>query len=308
MLGASGAEVFVGEVGDNIVQTLTYATQPEGTVDTLHGVLIRHLVGEFRQQHGVDLGASPGVLPRLREGEAAERALYQLSSASETVIQVPCIGYKSGSPLHLESLLRRNQLETLLAPLATQTLKCCKRALDDAHKNPAKIDQILVGGDRRRIPLPRRSLEELFGKRADGSTVPEEMAVIGAATQAAVLSGHPKDTVLLDASTRSLGVETQGDTTTIMIGRNTTIPTQKVEVFSTATDSQPSVEIHILEGEAAKASSNRSLGRFHLEGIPPAARGVPKIEVTFRLDPSDELAVSAEDIATGKKLSVGARE
>jgi molecular chaperone DnaK len=238
------------------------------------------------------------VIQRLRE--AAEKAKIELSSVSETEINLPFLTADASGPKHLQKTLTRSKLEQMIRPLIERSMEPVRKALSDAKKNPGDIDEIVLVGGSTRIPLVQETVIKFFGKEPHKGVNPDEVVAVGAAVQGGVLSGDVKDVVLLDVTPLSLGVETLGGVMTVMIPRNTTIPTQKKEVYSTASDSQPSVEIHVLQGERAEARYNRTLGRFHLDGIPPAPRGIPKIEVTFDIDANGILSVAAKDTATGK--------
>jgi molecular chaperone DnaK len=238
------------------------------------------------------------ALQRLKE--AAEKAKIELSSVQETSINLPYITVGAGGPMHLELRISRAKLEQMISPLVERSMEPVRKALADAKKSPKDIDEVVLVGGSTRVPLVQETVKKFFGKEPHRGVNPDEVVAVGAAVQAGVLSGDVKDLVLLDVTPLSLGVETLGGVMTVMISRNTTIPTQKKEIFSTATDSQPSVEIHVLQGERTEAKYNRTLGKFHLEGIMPAPRGVPKVEVTFDIDANGILSVHAKDTATGK--------
>jgi molecular chaperone DnaK len=238
------------------------------------------------------------ALQRLKE--AAEKAKIELSTALETEINLPFVTADQSGPKHMQARLSRAKLEQLVDDLLQRTMAPVKKALDDAGVDPKKIDEVVLVGGSTRMPKVQQLVRDYFGKEPHKGVNPDEVVAIGAAVQAGVLSGDVKDMVLLDVTPLSLGVETLGGVMTVMIARNTTIPTQKKEIFSTATDNQPSVEVHVLQGERTEARYNRTLGKFHLEGIMPAPRGVPKVEVTFDIDANGILSVHAKDTATGK--------
>jgi molecular chaperone DnaK len=242
------------------------------------------------------------ALQRLKE--AAEKAKIELSSVQETSVNLPFITVGPGGPVHLDMRLSRSKLEQMMSPLVDRSMEPVKKALQDAKKQPKDIAEVVLVGGSTRIPLVKETVKKFFGKDPHQGVNPDEVVAVGAGVQAGVLSGDVKDMVLLDVTPLSLGVETLGGVMTAMIQRNTTIPTQKKEIFSTATDSQPSVEVHVLQGERTEARYNRTLGKFHLEGIMPAPRGVPKIEVSFDIDANGILSVHAKDTATGKDQKI----
>jgi molecular chaperone DnaK len=260
--------------------------------------VIDYIVTEFKKEAGVDLKNDVLALQRLKE--AAEKAKIELSSAQETDVNLPFITADAAGPKHLNLRLTRPRLEQLVDDLIQRSVGPCRQALKDSGLKAEEIDEVVLVGGQTRMPAIQKIVKDFFGKEPNKGVNPDEVVAVGAAVQAGVLSGDVKDLVLLDVTPLSLGVETLGGVMTPMIPRNTTIPTQKKEVFSTATDSQPSVEVHVLQGERTEARYNRTLGRFHLEGIMPAPRGVPKIEVTFDIDANGILSVHAKDMATGK--------
>ncbi|HQB46477.1 MAG TPA: Hsp70 family protein, partial [Polyangiaceae bacterium] len=256
------------------------------------------LINEFKKETGIDVSKDKMVIQRLKD--AAETAKIELSSKMETSINLPFLTADASGPKHLQTTLSRSKFEQMIRPLVDRTLTPVRKALEDAKKRAEDIDEVVLVGGSTRVPLVYDSVKQFFGKEPHKGVNADEVVSIGAAVQAGVLSGDVKDMVLLDVTPLSLGVETLGAVMTVMIPRNTTIPTQKKEIFSTAADNQPSVEIHVLQGERTEARYNRTLGRFHLEGIMPAPRGVPKIEVTFDIDANGILSVAAKDLATGK--------
>jgi len=260
------------------------------------------LADEFKKDEGVDLRQDPMALQRLKE--AAERAKIELSLSNQTEINLPYIFPVNGIPKHLVRKLTRAQFEHLIDDLLQKTIEPCKIALREAGLNASDIDNVLLVGGSTRIPKVQQLVEEFFGKKPKKDLNPDEIVAVGAAVQGAILTGEVKDILLLDVTPLSLGLETLGGVMTKLIEANTTIPTKKTEVFTTAADNQNSVEIHVLQGERPMAKDNKSIGRFHLDGIPPAPRGVPKIEVTFDIDANGILSVTAKDTATGKQQNI----
>jgi len=270
--------------------------------DNIDQVVIDWMVAEFKKDQGIDVSGDKMVLQRLKE--AAEKAKIELSSVMESQINLPFLTADASGPKHLNLKLSRAKLESMIGDLVERTLAPCRKALKDAGKSAKDIDQVVLVGGSTRVPLVQKKVKELFGKEPHKGVNPDEVVAMGAAVQAGVLSGDVKDMLLLDVTPLSLGVETLGDVMTPMIPRNTTIPAKKTEVYSTAADSQTSVEIHVLQGERQLARDNRTLGRFNLEGIMPAPRGVPQIEVTFDIDANGIVNVSAKDKATGKEQQI----
>ena len=300
--GGGTFDISVLEVGDNVVQVIATNGDTHLGGDDIDNLIIDWMIAEFRKSSGVDLTKDKMALQRLKE--AAEKAKIELSSVQETTINLPYVTVGAGGPVHLDMKLSRSKLEQMIAPLVERSMEPVRKALADAKKQPKDIAEVVLVGGSTRVPLVRETVKKFFGKDPHMGVNPDEVVAIGAAVQAGVLSGDVKDMVLLDVTPLSLGVETLGSVMTVMIPRNTTIPTQKKEVFSTATDSQPSVEVHVLQGERTEARYNRSLGKFHLEGIMPAPRGVPKVEVTFDIDANGILSVHAKDTATGKDQKI----
>ena len=300
--GGGTFDISILEVGDNVVQVISTNGDTHLGGDDIDNLIIDWMIAEFKKANGVDLHNDKMALQRLKE--AAEKAKIELSSVQETGINLPYVTVGTGGPMHLDMRLSRAKFEQMIAPFVERSMEPVRKALSDAKKQPKDIDEVVLVGGSTRIPMVQEAVKKFFGKEPHKGVNPDEVVAIGAAVQAGVLSGDVKDLVLLDVTPLSLGVETLGGVMTPMIPRNTTIPTQKKEVFSTATDSQPSVEIHILQGERTDAKYNRTLGKFHLEGIMPAPRGVPKVEVTFDIDANGILSVHAKDTATGKDQKI----
>ncbi len=300
--GGGTFDISILEVGDNVVQVISTNGDTHLGGDDIDNLIIDWMIVEFKKSNAVDLRNDKMALQRLKE--AAEKAKIELSSVQETGINLPYITVGAGGPMHLDMRLSRSKLEQMTAPLVERSMDSVRKALADAKKSPKEIDEVVLVGGSTRVPLVQETVKKFFGKDPHKGVNPDEVVAVGAAVQAGVLSGDVKDLVLLDVTPLSLGVETLGGVMTAMIPRNTTIPTQKKEIFSTATDSQPSVEIHVLQGERTEARYNRTLGKFHLEGIMPAPRGVPKVEVTFDIDANGILSVHAKDTATGKDQKI----
>lgn len=300
--GGGTFDISILEVGEGIVEVKSTNGDTHLGGDDIDQVVQDWLVKEFKKESGIDLTKDKMALQRLKE--AAEKAKMELSTTMESEINLPFITADSSGPKHLLIKLTRSKLEHLMDPLIRKTIEPCKSAISDAGLKPSDIDEVILVGGSTRIPKVQDLVKELFGKEPHKGVNPDEVVAAGAAIQGAVLSGDVKDVLLLDVTPLTLGIETLGGVFTKMIIRNTTIPTKKSETFSTAADNQPSVEVHVLQGEREMAANNRTLGRFHLDGIPPAPRGIPKIEVTFDINADGILHVSAKDLGTGKQQAI----
>lgn len=301
-LGGGTFDISVLELGDGVFEVKSTNGDTHLGGDDFDQVIIDWLADEFQKQEGVDLRRDPMALQRLKE--AAEKAKIELSSSNSTEINLPYIIPVDGVPKHLVKTLSRSQFEQLADSLIQAVIEPCRRSLSDAGLSTSDIDEVILVGGSTRIPAIQEKVKEFFGKAPSKGVNPDEVVAVGAAIQGGVLTGEVKDVLLLDVTPLSLGIETLGGVMTKLIEANTTIPTKKSEVFSTAADNQPSVEIHVLQGERPMAKDNKTIGRFHLDGLPPAPRGVPQIEVSFDIDANGILNVSAKDKATGKEQSI----
>ncbi len=300
--GGGTFDISILEVGEGIVEVKSTNGDTHLGGDDIDQRVQDWIVAEFKKESGIDLTKDKMALQRLKE--AAEKAKCELSTLMETEINLPFITADSSGPKHLLMKLSKAKLEQLMEDLIQRSVGPCRQALADANLKPEDIDEVILVGGQTRTPRIQELVRELFGKEPHKGVNPDEVVAVGAAIQGAVLSGEVKDVLLLDVTPLTLGIETLGGVFTKMIPRNTTIPTKKTEIFSTASDNQPSVEIHVLQGEREMAANNRTLGRFHLDGIPPAPRGFPKIEVTFDIDANGILQVSAKDLGTGKQQAI----
>ena len=301
-LGGGTYDISILELGDGVFEVKSTNGDTHLGGDDFDQRLIDYIADEFQKQEGINLRNDPMALQRLKE--AAEKAKIELSSSSQTTINLPFITATQEGPKHLTLDLTRAKFEQLVDDLVTRTIPPMEKALRDAGLSKEEVDEVILVGGSTRIPKIQEVVENFFGKKPNRSVNPDEVVAIGAAVQGGVLSGDVSDVLLLDVTPLNLGIETLGGVTTSLISANTTIPTRKSEVFSTASDNQPSVEIHVLQGDRTMASDNRTIGRFHLDGIPPAPRGVPQVEVTFDIDANGILSVSAKDRATGKEQSI----
>ena len=300
--GGGTHDVSILELGDGVFEVLATDGDTHLGGDDVDQTIIDWLAAEFEAEEGIDLRNDAMALQRLRE--AAEKAKIELSSSASTEINLPYVTATASGPKHLVRSLSRSKFEQLIADLVARTIKPCESALKSAGLSKSDIDEIILVGGSTRIPAVQEAVEKFFGKAPSKGVNPDEVVAVGAAIQGGVLTGDVKDVLLLDVTPLSLGIETMGGVATRLIESNTTIPTKKSQVFSTAADNQPSVEIHVIQGERPMATDNKTIGRFHLDGIPPAPRGTPQIEVTFDIDANGIIKVSATDKATGKSQDI----